>query len=343
MMPEFPPELKKLRDCGILENVYNNWLSLARFPATGKPLILSKIQAYFYRGINQSMLLQSSIHERLADIRKDLKLTLDDVSSATGIAVSSLNSYENDEGIRIPHTALASLADYYHVSADYLLGLTENRDSGASEIKDLKIDDRLVSLLKEGGLNNRLISELLSHPSFPKFLTDIEIYVDGLANIQIQTLNAVVDTIRASILKFESPEEAENDKNLTLLETSLVEDDDYFFNMINHDLNLIIKDLRESHKKDPLSADDDIVSKPINDAINRVNEIKSSHDSYKTQLLETYIHFFTEGIKIKETSLSVAEKGILSAIIERSPAYKNSLRSKNTTKHLNKMKKSKNR
>jgi hypothetical protein len=48
----------------------------------------------------------------------------------------------------------------------------------------------MVALLKNGRINNRLLCELATHKDFIKFLADIEIYVDGIATIQIQNLNA---------------------------------------------------------------------------------------------------------------------------------------------------------
>ena len=52
----------------------------------------------------------------------------------------------------------------------------------------------MVALLKSGRINNRLLCELATHKDFIKFLADIEIYVDGIATMQIQNLNALVDT-----------------------------------------------------------------------------------------------------------------------------------------------------
>lgn len=49
------------------------------------------------------------------------------------------------------------------------------------------MNDEMVALLKSGRINNRLLCELATHKDFIKFLADIEIYVDGIATMQIQT------------------------------------------------------------------------------------------------------------------------------------------------------------
>ena len=51
------------------------------------------------------------------------------------------------------------------------------------------LNDEMVTLLKSGRINNRLLCELATHKDFIKFLADIEIYVDGIATMQIQNLD----------------------------------------------------------------------------------------------------------------------------------------------------------
>ena len=52
--------------------------------------------------------------------------TLKQLADETGIASSTLGSYESDDYKDISHTNLVILAEYYHVSTDWLLGLTES-------------------------------------------------------------------------------------------------------------------------------------------------------------------------------------------------------------------------
>ncbi len=47
------------------------------------------------------------------------------------------------------------------------------------------MNDEMVALLKSGRINNRLLCDL-PPIRFIKFLADIEIYVDGIATMQIQ-------------------------------------------------------------------------------------------------------------------------------------------------------------
>ena len=62
-------------------------------------------------------------------MRVERGLTLEELEAEVNISKSTLGSYENDEYKDISHTSLITLAKYYGVSTDYLLGFSENRAS----------------------------------------------------------------------------------------------------------------------------------------------------------------------------------------------------------------------
>ena len=134
------------------------------------------------------MKTQLSIQERLKDLRVENGLTLEQLSQQTKIPASTLGSYESDDYKEIPHRNIFDLAKFYGVSADYQLGMTENRQLGNISISDLHLSDAALSLLKDRKLNTLLLSELITHEQFRKLMLDLEIYVDGLADMQVKSL-----------------------------------------------------------------------------------------------------------------------------------------------------------
>ena len=64
------------------------------------------------------------IGERLADIRKDHGHTQLDLAEYLGISVPAVRTWEQDKSSP-SHEMLVSICRLYHVSADYLLGLTD--------------------------------------------------------------------------------------------------------------------------------------------------------------------------------------------------------------------------
>ena len=189
----------------------------------------------------------TTIQERLKDLRLNKGLKLEELAEQTGISKSALGSYEKDDYKEINHGNLILLADFYGVSLDYLFCRTENMVEINTPLRELHLSDEMVALLKSGRINNRLLCELATHKDFIKFLADIEIYVDGIATMQIQNLNALVDTVRHEIIERYRP--GEDDPHLKVLQAAHISDDEYFSQMVRDDLNLIIRDIREAHKK----------------------------------------------------------------------------------------------
>ena len=187
----------------------------------------------------------TTIQERLWELRKDKGLNLEELSKLTGISKSALGNYEKEDYKEINHGNLITLADFYGVSIDYLLCRTENREQINTPLTELHLNDEMVALLKSGRINNRLLCELATHKDFIKFLADIEIYVDGIATMQIQNLNALVDTVRHEIIERYRP--GEDDPHLKVLQAAQISDDEYFSHMVLDDLNLIIRGILESH------------------------------------------------------------------------------------------------
>ena len=137
-----------------------------------------------------------SVQERLKDLRVERGLNLEELAQETGISKSALGSYENDndEYKEINHGSLLKLADFYQVSVDYLLGLTNNRRYENTPIEELHLSDEVVELLKSERFNNRLLCEIISHEKFKELLADAEIYVDGIATMHFWTACRKIDS-----------------------------------------------------------------------------------------------------------------------------------------------------
>lgn len=65
-------------------------------------------------------------HNRIAELRKENKLTIQQLADVLGVANGTISRYE--QGTREPKIATwRKLADYFNVSASYLQGLTDER------------------------------------------------------------------------------------------------------------------------------------------------------------------------------------------------------------------------
>ena len=97
--------------------------------------------------------------------------------------------------------AIATLADFYGVSTDYLMGLTENKNHPNIELQSLHLSDDMVELLSSGKINNRLLCELATHPNFRRLMIDMEICIDQIANMRVEQMNLVLEATRQTVMK----------------------------------------------------------------------------------------------------------------------------------------------
>ena len=186
-----------------------------------------------------------TIQERLKDLRVEWGLTLEQLANETGLSKSALGSYESEDYKDISHHAINRLADFYGVTADYLLARTETKRHPNAELSDLHLSDEMIELLKSKRVDTALLCELATHPDFTKLLADIQIYVEGIASMQIQNLNAWVDVARTEIMEKYQPEE--QDKTMYLLQSAHVEEGDYFRSRVHKDMDGILEYIRKAH------------------------------------------------------------------------------------------------
>ena len=195
-----------------------------------------------------------TIQERLKDLRVECGLTLEQLSAETGISKSALGKYEADDFKDISPFSMVELAKFYGVSTDYLLGLTEQKNHPNTELDALHLGDDAIEVLRTGKFNHRLLSELICHKDFQRFMLDAEIYVDRIADMRIKDMNAVLEAVRQMALMKNGGDE--NDLHLRTLEVAQIREDEYFGSLIADDLKGILRDIRSEHRPDTMTADE---------------------------------------------------------------------------------------
>lgn len=86
---------------------------------------------------------------KLKELRKQKRLTQKQVADRIGLAVSAVSSYE--AGSRYPsYDVLIKLARIFHVSTDYLLGMTDKKEIDVAGLNEEEVEaiSQLVNILK---------------------------------------------------------------------------------------------------------------------------------------------------------------------------------------------------
>ena len=121
-------------------------------------------------------------------------------------------------------------------------------------LHELHLSDASIDVLKTGKFNRRLLSELICHKDFQRFMLDAEIYVDLIADMRVNDMNAVLEAVRQIALMKNGSEE--NDLHLRTLEVAQIREDEYFGSLIADDLKGILRDIRSEHRPDTMTADE---------------------------------------------------------------------------------------
>ena len=262
------------------------------------------------------MQIKLTIQERLKDLRNGKGLTLEQLAEEVGVSKSALGNYESNDFKDISPFAIVKLSKFYGVSTDYLLGLTENKDREGSEIAELHLSDEALETLRTGKFNHRLLSEMITHNGFPRLMTDMEIVVDRIAEMRVQSMNVVLEAARQEVISRHNPDE--NDLHMRTIEMAMQLDEESFFGHVMHeDLDAIVHDIREAHKTDSMTADEGSIptTEDIREKIQMAMDSKSREEFFAKQVCDTF--------QIPREKVSDNEMMTLINLLGKSPQMKN--------------------
>lgn len=260
------------------------------------------------------MYTKLSIPERLKDLRVvDKHLTLEQLAEQTGLSRSALGKYESDDYKDISPFAIATLAEFYGVSTDYLMGLSENKNHPNTELQALHLSDDMVELLSSGRINNRLLCELATHPNFQRLMVDMEIFIDRIADMRVEQMNLILEATRQTVINSNAP--GENDLYMRTLELGQIQESDFFSHVLHDDLDSIVRDIREAHLKDKTTADPQPTLEDVKEQFEQA--VQQGSD------IEMLIHEFCDKLQIPFEKISSEDFSAFLRILSLSKMLKN--------------------
>ena len=99
-------------------------------------------------------------YSRIKDLRINNNLTQKDLADYLQISIAAYSQFERMDTI-IPIELLNKLANYYHVSLDYLLKITDNPDINvdSEDIDKVKVGENLRNIRKEKKLYQETLAQ----------------------------------------------------------------------------------------------------------------------------------------------------------------------------------------
>ena len=226
---------------------------------------------------------------------------------------SALGKYETDDYKDISPFAIATLAEFYGVSTDYLMGLSENKNHPNTELQSLHLSDDMVELLSSGRINNRLLCELATHPNFQRLMTDMEIFIDRIADMRVEQMNLILEATRQTVINSHAP--GENDLYMRTLELGQIQESDFFSHVLHDDLDSIVRDIREAHLKDKTTADPQPTLEDVKEQFEQA--VQQGSD------VEMLIHEFCDKLQIPFEKISSEDFSAFLRILSLSKMLKN--------------------
>lgn len=208
---------------------------------------------------------------------------------------------------------MTKLAKFYGVTTDYLLALTETKRHPNAELADLRLSDDMIDVLKEGRVDTALLGELVAHKDFMKLLADINVYVNGLAAMQVHNLNAWVEAVRAKYLN--EYQQGELDMDLLFSDAILLRERDYFSSRVHEDIDVIMEDIREVHRGRSESGPEHSAIAEFKQDLEDVANFKGSH-------AEMWLIMYCKQTKTPYHKLTEEEKQWLMKIAQKSKIAK---------------------
>lgn len=103
------------------------------------------------------------IFERIKELRENKELTQRDLAKLLNISKSTYNRWEIGD-VFIPLKHLNSLCNFYNVSMDYIINLTDkkNYENINSNFSKKMIGSRLLTFRKEVGLSQNKLAKILN-------------------------------------------------------------------------------------------------------------------------------------------------------------------------------------
>lgn len=195
------------------------------------------------------MTVKTTMGEKLKDLRVERGLTTKQLCEMTQISEAVYNGLENDSPRDTGYSRIVTLAKFFDVPTDYLLGFTESRITKNIELKELGLSDNAVEVLMRHKQDNLLLSELIEHREFTDMINAIDIYVRRVAAPNLAMMNDMIGVTQSGFeTMLEGEEKPEGyDSAMHYLSETPVNEDEYLRFRISERFNMILRDVYNHH------------------------------------------------------------------------------------------------
>ena len=138
---------------------------------------------------------ETSFAYRLSNLRKDHNLSKKQLADQLHVAHSQISRIESGETKNPNISIVIDAARFFHVSTDYLLGITQITSPKSYDISELGLSEEAVTRLITRRIDVDILNRLLEHEHFPKLCIMIRNYFDDTIAEGIMARNKVINLV----------------------------------------------------------------------------------------------------------------------------------------------------
>lgn len=190
--------------------------------------------------------------KRLIDLREARDMSVAKAARETGIPESTYRLLEcMDEPKDYKSYHIIKLAKYFNVSADYLLGLSENKRPDNDDFLKIGLSDEALHVLAEKKQDNSIVSRIIAHPMFPEIIGEISCYINRYSEssfITVDNTNRIMQHVARNRFEHRIPDDTYK-AGMQVLEKQRVDATEYTKEQICSKFGEMLEDIYKADKR----------------------------------------------------------------------------------------------
>lgn len=149
----------------------------------------------------QEKWLPGNTMDRIRDLCRSRNITQVELAQAVGMDKSTLSRVMAEKTSKLSSKNLVAIANYFEVSTDFLLGLTDIPARKEHDIEQLGLSVEAAANLYQGKLNRSVVCQLLENPKFAELTRQIALYQEGVLASGVATQNQMYNSMSSLMLE----------------------------------------------------------------------------------------------------------------------------------------------
>ena len=145
----------------------------------------------------QEKWLPGNTMDRIRDLCRSRNITQVELAQAVGMDKSTLSRVMAEKTSK----NLVAIPNYFEVSTDFLLGLTDIPSRKGYDIERLGLSVEAAANLHQGKLNHSVVCQLLENPKFAELTRQIALYQEGVLASGVAAQNQMYNSMSSLMLE----------------------------------------------------------------------------------------------------------------------------------------------